>query len=83
MAESPLKQEFQYYLDHQKELVEQYNGKFVVIKDCAVVGAYDNELVAIAEAQKKDLKVGTFLVQFVSPGDSAYKQTFQSRVVFS
>ena len=80
--ESPLKKQFQYYLDHQKELVEKHNGKFVVIKDEKVVGEYENELRAIAESQKQGLKVGTFLVQFVSPGDTAYKQTFHSRVVF-
>lgn len=79
--ESPLKKDFQFYLDHQKELVEKYNGKVIVIKDANVVGEYENELAAIAEAQKKGLKVGTFLVQFVSPGDTAYKQTFHSRVI--
>lgn len=83
MADSPLKKEFQYYLDHQAEMVEKYNGKFVVIKDGNVVGAYDDELAAITDAQKKSLKAGTFLVQLVSPGDSAYKQTFHSRVAFS
>lgn len=81
--ESPLKKEFDFYLAHQGEMIEKYNGKFVVIKDEAVVGAYDNELAAITEAQKKDLKAGTFLVQLVSPGNSAYTQTFHSRVVFS
>src|SRR3990172_3644103 len=80
--ESPLKQEFEYYLANQKELVDKYNGKFVVIKDRVVIGNYDNELNAI-EDTKKNHKVGTFLVQYVSPGDSAYKQTFHSRVVFS
>lgn len=80
--ESPLKKEFQYYLDHQKEMVEKYNGKFIVIKDETVVGCYDNELSAITNAQQKGHKAGTFLVQFVSPGDTAYKQTFHSRVVF-
>lgn len=83
MTESPLKKEFDYYLAHQSELVEKYNGKFVVIKDGQVIGAYDKELTAIAEAQKLGHKAGTFLVQFVSPGDTAYKQTFHSRVVFS
>jgi hypothetical protein len=79
--ESPLRKEFQYYLDHQKELVEQFNGKHIVIKDCVVVGAYDNELAAVNDAKNHDLKPGTFLVQFVSPGDRAYKQTFHSRVI--
>ena len=81
IMESPLKKEFQYYLDHQKDLVDQYNGKFVVIKDANVIGAYDDELAAIADAKSKDLRPGTFLVQFVSPGDRAYKQTFHSRIV--
>ena len=80
---SPLEKEFRYYLEHQKDLVAQYNGKFVVIKDANVVGAYDDELAAIDDAKKKDLKPGSFLVQFVSPGDGAYKQTFHSRAVFS
>lgn len=83
MTESPLKKEFDYYLAHQAELVEKYNGKFVVIKDGQVIGAYEKELTAIAEAQKLGHKAGTFLVQLVSPGDAAYKQTFHSRVVFS
>lgn len=83
MPESLLKKDFDYYLAHQAEMVEKYNGKFVVIKDSKVIGAYDNELAAIVDAQKKGHKAGTFLVQLVSPGDTAYKQTFHSRVVFS
>lgn len=53
MPESPLKKDFDYYLAHQAEMVEKYNGKFVVIKDGEVIGAYDNELAAIVDAQKK------------------------------
>lgn len=80
--ESPLKKEFDWYLANQAELVQKHNGKFIVIKDAKVVGEYDNELKAIGESQKMGLKIGTFLVQFVSAGDTAYKQTFHSRVVF-
>jgi hypothetical protein len=83
MSESPLKHEFDYYLAHQAELVAKFNGKFVVIKDDQVVGPYPDELTAIADARKQGHAVGTFLVQFVSPGDAAYKQTFHSRVSFS
>ncbi len=77
-----LKREFEYYLSHQSELVEKYNGKFIVIKDGAVLGAYENDLAAVMETQKQH-KLGTFLVQFVSPGNTAYTQTFHSRVSFS
>lgn len=79
---SPLKKDFEYYLAHQDEMVEKYNGKYVVIKDGEVLGAYDNELRALSETQKKH-ELGTFLVQKVSPGTDAYSQTFHSRVVFS
>ena len=79
---SPLEKECQFYLDNQDELVKEYDGKFVVIKDVEVLGAYDNALMAITET-KKSHKLGTFLVQKVSKGTSDYTQTFHSRVVFS
>ncbi|MEK6212226.1 MAG: hypothetical protein AABM64_18020 [Pseudomonadota bacterium] len=81
--ENPLKKEFDYYVAHQADLIKEHNGKFVVIKDQTVIGAFDDQIQAVTETQKKGHAAGTFLVQFVSPGDSAYKQTFHSRVVFS
>ena len=79
---NPLQKEFEYYLAHQDEIVEKYDGKYVVIKGGQVLGAYDDELMAIT-ATEKSHELGTFLVQFVSKGTSAYSQTFHSRVVFS
>ncbi len=78
---SPLEKEFQYYLSHQTELIAKYDGRFIVIKDCAVIGAYDSELAAVSDAQKNH-KLGTFLVQRVEPGSAAYTQTFHTRVAF-
>jgi len=40
---SPLEKEFKYYIKKQNNLVEKYNGKFIVIKDCKVIGTYDSE----------------------------------------
>ncbi len=80
MGESAgLAREFDYYLEHQDELVLQYDGKFVVIKDCAVLGAYDTLIQAITDTQR-DHELGTFLVQAVSPGPDAYTQS-HSRVM--
>lgn len=76
-----LEKEFQYYLDHQDELVKQYNGRFIVINDGQVRGAYDNELEAVNEASK-EFKLGTFLVQKCEPGAESYTQTYHSRVTF-
>lgn len=77
-----LDKEFKYYLDHQDELVKQYNGKTLVIVQDKVVGVYDNEEQAYFESMKK-YKLGTFLIQLCSPGKKDYTQTFHSRVVFS
>ncbi len=79
---NPLEKEFRFYLDHQDEMVKEYDGKFVVIKGAEVLGAYDDELMAVTET-KKSHELGTFLVQMVSKGTSDYTQTFNSRVVFS
>ena len=79
---NPLQQEFRFYIEHQDEMVKKYNGKFIVIKDEIVLGAFDDELTAVTETRKAH-ELGTFLVQKVSPGDAAYSQTFHSRVIFS
>jgi len=74
-----LEREFNYYLDHQKELVEMYNGKFVVIKDCEVIGIFDSELEAVKKTAEKH-ELGTFLVQKCEPGSESYTATYHSRV---
>ena len=79
---SPLQSEFEFYLSNQDEFVEKYDGKVIVIKDGAVLGVYDDELSAVTETQKTH-ELGTFLVQRVSEGNTAYTQTFHSRVVIS
>lgn len=81
--DSPLKKEFDYYLANQAELVRQYNGKYVVIKDGQVLDAYDSQAAAVTETENAGHKRGTFLVQKVEPGTKAYTQTFHSRAVFS
>lgn len=76
-----LENEFQYYLDHQNELVEKYNGKYIVIKDDKVIGSFDSEESAYFEMKKKH-ELGTFLIQKCEPGKEAYTQIFHSRVAF-
>ena len=80
--EKSLKKDFQYYLDNQDELVKEYNGKIIVIKDGKVIGVYDSDLEAI-EKTSEDHELGTFLVQKCEPGDLSYTQTFHSRVSFA
>ena len=77
-----LKEELQYYIDHQQELVEKYEGKFIVIKEKKVIGVYDTLEDAYIEAQKEH-ELGTFLIQECLPGEDSYTQTYHSRVLFS
>lgn len=79
---SPLQKAFQYYLKNQKELVKKYEGKYLVLKDTEILGAFDDEITAIRESCKKH-ELGTFLVQLVEPGEDSYTQTFHSRVAFA
>lgn len=77
-----LEKEFEYYLAHQAELVEKFDGKFIVIKGNEVLGAYDSEIEAIKETMKEH-ELGTFLVQKCEEGEESYTQTFHSRVSFA
>ena len=79
MAESALSADFQFYLANQNEIVEKYDGKVVAIKAGKILGAYPDHLTAINETVKEH-KMGTFLVQLVSPGTAAYTATYHSRV---
>ena len=74
-----LKKQFEYYVKNQDELVSKYNGKYVVIVDETVVGDYDSETEAYAEATSK-YGPGKFMLQLVGPGEESYTQTFYSRV---
>lgn len=76
-----LEKEFQYYIDNQKELVEKYKGKYLVIKDLSVVSVHDSEIEAYSDSVKK-YELGTFLIQECMPGEENYTQTFRTRVIF-
>lgn len=74
-----LQKSFGYFVAHQRELVEQYAGKFIVIHNEKVVGVYDSVLEATMEAQKK-FPLGEFLVQKVQAGTDSFTHTYYSRV---
>jgi hypothetical protein len=75
-----LEKEFKYYLDNQEELVRKYSGKFIVIKNMVVIGAYDSHGEAYDSTVKTE-ELGTFLIQHCIPGKESYSQTFYSQVI--
>lgn len=66
-----LEQLFQWYLDHQEELVKEYDGKYLVILDNKEVIPYDDENTAYFDAEAK-YGLGNFILQLCTPGDEAY-----------
>jgi hypothetical protein len=78
----PLENEFNYYLENQEKLVDQYEGKYIVIRGNEVVGSYDSEIEAIERSSEK-YELGTFLVQLCAPGEDNYTQVYHSRVAFA
>jgi len=82
MEHKNLEEEFHFYIDHQDELVKQYNGRVIVIKNCKVIGDFDSEIEAVTETSKEH-ELGTFLVQMCKPGKESYTQTFHSRLAFT
>ncbi len=81
MMTNLLESEFRYYLKHQEELVKEYAGQFIVIKNHEVIGNYDNELDAVKESAKEH-KLGTYLVQKCEVGDQKYPPSFRCRGLF-
>jgi len=80
MKSDSLEKDFQYFLDHQSDLVKQYEGKFIVIKNQEVIGIYESETQAFTETQKHH-QLGTFIIQECKLGSEVYTQNFQSRVM--
>jgi hypothetical protein len=78
-ATLPLEREFRYYLAHQDELVRQYSGKVLAIKNQQVIGVYDSEAEAVHTTARTH-ELGTFIVQLCTPGREAYTRTFYSPV---
>lgn len=74
-----LEREFQYYLQHQDELVGRYDGRYIVIAGQRVVGDFATFAEAVTEAQKTHPQ-GTFIVQRCSEGPKDYTFTYHSRV---
>ena len=77
-----LQREFEFYLANQDEMVKQYDGKVIVLKNDEVLGVYDSELSAFTEVVKQHER-GTFMIQRVSEGNEAYTAIFSTPGILS
>ena len=81
--DSDLRADFKYFIEHHDEIFSQYPNKFVVIQNRQIILAETSIEKALESAVSKGLVIGTFLIQECTEGDSAYTQTFHSRVIFA
>jgi hypothetical protein len=68
------KDELEFFVAHQDELVEKYEGKILVIKGGELLGVYNDPLQAYIETQKQ-YELGTFMIQPCQSGPEAYTVT--------
>jgi hypothetical protein len=76
-----MREAFDWFLANKADLVEEYAGKVVAIRDGRVLGSFDSEIEA-RDTIAEQFEVGTFLVQRIVADDSAHTMTFRSRVAF-
>ncbi|MCL2632286.1 MAG: hypothetical protein FWD45_04275 [Coriobacteriia bacterium] len=62
---------FEFFQSNQENLVNEYDGKFIVIHDFKVVESFENGLDAYLYG-KEHFDAGTFIVQKCIPGEDAY-----------
>lgn len=78
-----MKSDFKYFINNHDEIFSKYPNKYVVIKNQTILYAEDTFDSAFEKAITNGLEVGSFLIQECTEGDSAYTQTYHSRVVFA
>jgi len=61
--------DFNWFLNNYDALYQEYGHKFLVIKNCKVLGAYDTIRDAVNDTQEE---VGTYIVQECNGNESAY-----------
>lgn len=68
--------EFDYYLAHQDELVEKYDGKVLAIRGEEVVEVFDcNWFDAVIKVDELGYEPGTVMIHEVSPGPEGHTVT--------
>jgi len=71
-----LEQEFQYFVEHQYELVKSYNNKYIVIKDQQVVADFYSVISAYKFALK-NFPIGSFLIKHCVERELTFMQPAQ------
>jgi hypothetical protein len=78
-APDALKKNLDWYIAHQQELAEKYNGKVLLIVDQKLINAF-NDYADAFNAAAKSYAPGTFTLQPCSPEAESYTMMLYSPV---
>jgi len=78
-----LEKSFEWYKANLDKLAKEYSEKFVVIKECKIIGSYDTMLDAITSTEKKGFPRGTYIVQKASTDPNAYTMTYYNNLILA
>lgn len=82
MGSNAQSEDFKFFLKHHDELLKDYDGKYVVLKDRQVIASGITFEDALENAIATGAQPGTFIIQLCTEGDSGYTQKFRSRAIF-
>ena len=75
-----LRKDFEWYLENQDSLVEQYNGQYLVISGQKILFASTEKELAYNKGVEL-AGAGKYILQHCTPGDEAYTMTFHTHRV--
>ena len=76
--DAPLKQERNFFKDHQAEWLKSYPGKFVLVKGEALIGVFDTDSTAVSKEIRR-FGLEPFLVRNVAERE----EELRIRVIYS
>ena len=72
---------YKYYTENLSSFLEKYPNKFVVIKNCSIIGIYDNFRDAYNDTIKTN-ELGSFLIQHCAANENNINCFYSNNVVF-
>jgi hypothetical protein len=71
-----MKSQLDMYKERQAELLKDYDGKIIALKDGECLGAFDSKLDAYRAMVAEGLKEGEYMIILCAEGDSEYTSYF-------
>jgi hypothetical protein len=74
--------DYEYFKKNFNMLLDKYSGKFVVIKNCAIIGVYDTFNEAYVKTTEKE-ELGSFIIQHCINEEESMLGFESNNVVFA